>query len=513
MPSSLFTVLFASLIVLLTACQTVDHTASDNTSDQGIGGTGVRIANSDDRGIGGTGAPAISMDDRGIGGTGIIADNGIGGTGISNNERSERWLNALHDDERILVAGTIHDFGSIWVNGLHIRFSTDTRVTLNNQAVPLSSIRLGQLGIVTARKSGQTLIADRIELTQEVVGRVTSVNPAQRRFTVLGQTVVLNEGLPLPDKGQRVGVSGLRNPQAYIIASQIDLTPSSENDLVRGYATLQNGAINLSGFTADAPAQITDTLKTGDTSRQFVTLHLAEFRGSADQKKQRIARIERIKPLTDRAGIRYISVERSSFSQIQSGRYLPESAAKQVLRDKPSSDSAGISGKPYIVESNMTQEGGLSLHQKRSSIQVNYTATPPTGSGHTRDSGHQQNPKGSPSLTTEQDPAKNQGPATQQNAPEGHRGEPSHSPQYDKPQHSDPQHNTPVRNSPSHNTRPAGADRPRPARPATPSRPERLSRPERPARVSRPERPQRPERPDNTTRPERPERPTGRPER
>ncbi|MCG8097510.1 MAG: hypothetical protein JAZ05_00310, partial [Candidatus Thiodiazotropha taylori] len=112
----------------------------------GIGGTGQRVAD----GIGGTGQKLAD----GIGGTGQKLADGIGGTGI---------------------IGTITDFGSIWINNLHIHYDENVRIAVNGRSTKSDVFRLGQVVAVMSDPVNDGYRARYIDVVLEAVGPVSAI--------------------------------------------------------------------------------------------------------------------------------------------------------------------------------------------------------------------------------------------------------------------------------------------------------------------------------------------------
>jgi Domain of unknown function (DUF5666) len=169
-----------------------------------------------DRGIGGTGAPPNASASGPA-----ISDRGIGGTGI---------------------VGVITGFGSVFVDGLEVAYTSSTPLTVDGVSEPDAAPRVGQLATIVATDD-HGFSAVSIDLRHEVSGPVTYVNPNGTNpdggtFVVAGQTVAIDsatEGQRTVHPGDWVAVSGLREPDGVIAASRIDQrTPGTV--LVRGTA-------------------------------------------------------------------------------------------------------------------------------------------------------------------------------------------------------------------------------------------------------------------------------------
>jgi len=164
----------------------------------------------DDQGIGGTGAPAARppqppapFDDEGVGGTGII--------------------------------GVVTGFGSIIVNGRHIRYDETTPVRDPFGAVRAADLRIGHVVAVEAQGPDDALTARSIALRQPAVGPIDAVDAPGGRVRVLGQWVAIDDATRFADRtasdglavGDAVAVSGLRRSDGVIVATRIDPRPQT----------------------------------------------------------------------------------------------------------------------------------------------------------------------------------------------------------------------------------------------------------------------------------------------
>ena len=154
-----------------------------------------------ERGIGGTGAPNGTLDaERGIGGTGII--------------------------------GVITGFGSIFVDGLEVRYGAGTEVSVDDASATPAALRKGQVVAVSAVGPRSGLVAESISVVHEVAGPVQAVEDGGRMVRVAGQEVVIQGAIP--DEvgggglapGDWVAVSGLKRPDGAIVATRIDPSPA-----------------------------------------------------------------------------------------------------------------------------------------------------------------------------------------------------------------------------------------------------------------------------------------------
>lgn len=138
-------------------------------------------------------------DESGMGGTGLMAESGLGGTGI---------------------IGEITGFGSIFVNGVEVEISGDTRLMVDGERVGQHAFARGEVVAVRVVPRQRLQLAVELYLRHEVIGPVQHVDPALRQFVVLGQTVQLDTRR-MPQPGQAVAVSGFRDAQGVIHATLV----------------------------------------------------------------------------------------------------------------------------------------------------------------------------------------------------------------------------------------------------------------------------------------------------
>jgi len=198
--------------------------------ESGVGGTGFSDMSGDmDEGVGGTGISFGVTQNRGAS-EGVGGDEGVGGTGIF---------------------GIISAFGSIVVNGVHIDYAPETPVSIDGDHGTPSDFAIGQLVSVEADPTpgvfGARYQARLIEIQHAVVGPVSDVDEVARTFIVLGQTVRVQSSDRLPDAGEWVKVSGLRDADGGVVATRIDSTLSSDRALVRGVVRADGGGALVLG--------------------------------------------------------------------------------------------------------------------------------------------------------------------------------------------------------------------------------------------------------------------------
>jgi len=210
--TTLRTIAVTAVLSLLAACAghapapradiaSVESNLVDPKNGDGIGGTGIRTAQT---------TPA-----RG---------DGIGGTGIR---------------------GTITGFGSILVNGLKLDFDHTTTVETDGKPTTLEALRVGQIVQGVARSKDGKLSLARLEIQHAVAGAISAIDHDGQTLTVMGQKVRLNLGGDKSDiaafrtlqAGDIVSVSGLRQTDGVIIATRVDQTAHDDRIILRGPAS------------------------------------------------------------------------------------------------------------------------------------------------------------------------------------------------------------------------------------------------------------------------------------
>lgn len=180
-----------------------------------------------------------------------------------------------------IVRGPINGFGSVVVNGVHYATSGAT-ITIDDQPGAESDLRVGQVVRVegTVDAGGTTGTARTIRFDDEVEGPVQSIDLANARLVVLGQTVLVGAGTSFDDSivprgldgisvGDRVEVSGLVSSSGVIEATRIERTAATGPVEVKGTASAVDPAARtlfvnqlrisyataqLDGFTGGQPA-------------------------------------------------------------------------------------------------------------------------------------------------------------------------------------------------------------------------------------------------------------------
>lgn len=175
---------------------------------------------------------------------------GIGGTGKQ----------VIQDG---LIIGSIDGFGSIVINDQ--RFETDdAKIYINGNEAVLSDLRIGMNMIAGVDTIAKT--ANELQYRADVSGPVQSVNGNRTTFTLLGQTVVINDvtvfdGLVSSqlNTGLLVQVSGNRNAADEIVASYVSLASEDSQYFTVGTVERANpsDSARIAGALIDAqPAAV-----------------------------------------------------------------------------------------------------------------------------------------------------------------------------------------------------------------------------------------------------------------
>lgn len=163
-------------------------------------------------------------------------ENGIGGTGakpVMDKEATDKKRIA----KDVFILGTIYDFGSICVNGMRVVYDDKTPVTIDGQPASTNALQKGQVVeiLATAVAADKTLRAQSVNVEHAIVGPVTRIDAARNTVYIMEDPVRLKDADSLRrlTVGQRLGVSGLRDPEGTIVATSLTQEPAAE-DFVYG---------------------------------------------------------------------------------------------------------------------------------------------------------------------------------------------------------------------------------------------------------------------------------------
>jgi hypothetical protein len=147
----------------------------------------------------------------------------------------------------LAVFGTVETGGGLHLNGVPYDTS-HAHVVVNGRPGDVSQLRNGHIVAAHGSRGPKgAAVADEIVLESDVRGEVTSVDEANATFSVLGQTIELNEPSVLDSQIQPNDLSGLRSgtwvkvsaferSDGIFVASRFDLDLAPVESQVRGVA-------------------------------------------------------------------------------------------------------------------------------------------------------------------------------------------------------------------------------------------------------------------------------------
>ena len=181
----------------------------------------------------------------------------------------------------VMATGTITGFGSVYVNGVHFQ-TTRATIRKNGQVVAQSALKVGEIAHVKGSEnvSNGTGNADSVDVEENVVGPIATMDTAHNTLTVLGQTVKIDAGTSFSSDVQPaditglkasdfVEVSGMTAADGTITATRIERDASAGTLQVLGTVAsvdtaahtlminaliVNYSAANLTGFTSGQPA-------------------------------------------------------------------------------------------------------------------------------------------------------------------------------------------------------------------------------------------------------------------
>jgi hypothetical protein len=216
------------------------HRPAYASADGGVGGTGTLPGEPDEGGIGGTGIQPGDPDEGGIGGTGVQSsgtdEGGIGGTGV----QAQTVIGIVGIVGIVGRTGTTAALDTIRVGGTEIRHDADTVVRIDDHAVGIEALAIGDVVEVIAADDGSHITARSIVARHAISGPIASTDSADNLIYVLGQTVDITEavsatGDPLAlAKGDFVDIGGLRRNDGTLMASKIAVTPARSSIQLTG---------------------------------------------------------------------------------------------------------------------------------------------------------------------------------------------------------------------------------------------------------------------------------------
>lgn len=167
---------------------------------------------------------------------------GMGGTGLTA---------ALAPGQEAAVVGTITRFGSVCVNGEHVRYQSNTPTELDGVADTPRSLQLGQVVRLHVRRDDEgELTARRIVVVDAVVGTVTERDEAGRWFAVMGRRVFLgphtmfgNAGPAVPEIGAQISASGIPRADGRLLTTRVEAAAPASPAFVSGMLTELDGRL------------------------------------------------------------------------------------------------------------------------------------------------------------------------------------------------------------------------------------------------------------------------------
>ena len=179
-----------------------------------------------------------------------------GSSGDSGFSRLLGGIDAGGAPSRFLAIGPISGFGSVFLNGIEYDTS-QAQIIVDGTAANESDLEVGQIVAISGSMSGGNRTAERVEFDENVEGPIQSIDIANSRLVVLGQTVIVNsatsfdvdisanslEGLSV---GDVVEVSGNVDADGNIVATRIELkAPGGEFEVTGIVSNHDGGAMTF----------------------------------------------------------------------------------------------------------------------------------------------------------------------------------------------------------------------------------------------------------------------------
>ena len=169
-------------------------------------------------------------------------------------------LAALDDDDYGIggtgIVGTVTGFGSIFVNGVEIEITQQTRLTLNGQSVDDHNFSIGETVEVLTENANAYTNALQLNIRHEVIGPVTSWNPTTAMLEILGQQVQLSDHNGQWQQRQTLAISGYRDANGIIQARHIQPL-SGRQVLLRGEPEQIRTQLNAAGYSLSDSSMLT----------------------------------------------------------------------------------------------------------------------------------------------------------------------------------------------------------------------------------------------------------------
>lgn len=181
----------------------------------------------------------------------------------------------------VSTSGTITAFGSVYVNGVRYDIASAT-LHKNGRVVTQSALAVGEVALVRGQRSAQSGqgVATSVDVEDNVIGPIATIDAASGTLTVLGQTVLVTASTSFGrnitpadltglQPGDAIEVSGFADASGAITATRIGraetgdplqvlgkvsgLDATSHLFMINGLAVDFGGA-SVTGFTNGAPA-------------------------------------------------------------------------------------------------------------------------------------------------------------------------------------------------------------------------------------------------------------------
>lgn len=159
------------------------------------------------------------------------------------------------------VVGPISGFGSIIVNG--VRYDTsNTTFTIDGNAGTQADLKVGQVVVIKSETDGSgNAVASSVDYEEILEGPVSSVDVSARSFTILGQTILIDNSTSFDDDispssidglqlGDILEISGQFNSSNEIVATRVeksdDQSANNSNEVHGRVADLDTTAMTFS---------------------------------------------------------------------------------------------------------------------------------------------------------------------------------------------------------------------------------------------------------------------------
>jgi hypothetical protein len=132
-----------------------------------------------------------------------------GGGGSNSANNSSGSVGAITQTK--VVTGTITGFGSVHVNGIHFNTNSAT-ISRNGAPAQQSDLRVGQVVKVRGSVNDSTRegVASSVSQDDDVEGPISSIDAANKKFVVLGQTIIVDADTSFDDRISPASIAGLR---------------------------------------------------------------------------------------------------------------------------------------------------------------------------------------------------------------------------------------------------------------------------------------------------------------